>query len=291
MIVVKLMGGLGNQMFQYACAKRIAEVNSVPLKLDISDFSRKSERPYALFHLNISGEIASIADIQRFKRASFIRKCLHLTRVASTPHRAYRVIRERFFHFDQSILLLSDDAYLEGYWQSERYFSDIKDTIRAEFSFKHQPDSENKRTAGEIIDNNSVSLHVRRGDYISDPKVNQIHGICTMDYYHRAVERILDSVQRPHFFVFSDDPEWVRNDFRLNHRVTYVTHNSGERSFEDLRLMSLCRHNIIANSSFSWWAAWLNSNPDKLVVAPRRWFNRDDIDTEDLIPDTWIRLE
>lgn len=290
MVVVKLVGGLGNQMFQYACAKRIALVNSALLKLDISNVGGRSGRAYGLCHLNISAEVASGADIERFRKSDFIRKALYRAHLVHTPYRERNVVRERFFHFDEKILSLSDDVYLEGYWQSERYFRDIKDVVRREFSFKHEPDSENKRIADEIRRTNAISVHVRRGDYVSDPEINQVHGVCPAEYYGRAAKLIADSVDRPHFFIFSDDPKWVRTNLHLEYRSTYVAHNSGDRSFEDLRLMSLCKHHIIANSSFSWWGAWLSSDPTKQVIGPGKWLSSAEHNTKDILPESWQRL-
>lgn len=290
MVVVKLMGGLGNQMFQYACGRRIALANSVQLKLDTSDVTGKSGRAYGLCHLNISAEIASGAEIGHFRKSDLIRKTLYRAHLIRTPYREHNVVRERFFHFDERIPSLSDDTYLEGYWQSERYFSDIKDVIRREFTFKRKPDSRNERLAQEILHTNAVSLHVRRGDYVFDPTINKVHGTCSTEYYHRAVKLIAGNVPRPHFFVFSDDQEWVGSKLRLDYQVTYVTHNSGDKSFEDLRLMSLCKHHIIANSSFSWWGAWLSNNPTKQVIAPAKWLNVTEHNSDDIIPKSWQKL-
>lgn len=290
MVVVKLIGGFGNQMFQYACGKRIALANSVPLKLDTTDFTETSGRRYDLCHLNISAEIASGADIKRFKKSGLIRNMLYRAHVVHTPYRENKIVRERFFHFDEGVLSSSGDIYLEGYWQSERYFSDIKDVIRREFTFKHVPDSENEKVVKEILRTNAVSVHVRRGDYVSDPRINQVHGVCATEYYSGAIKRIADSVPRPRFFVFSDDLEWARENLPLDYQVTYVSHNGLSKSYEDLRLMSLCRYHIIANSSFSWWGAWLAPSEGKLVIAPRRWFRVSEHDTSDVLPPAWEKI-
>jgi glycosyl transferase family 11 len=290
MVVVKLMGGLGNQMFQYACGRRLAAARSAELKLDISDLGGGSGRAYALCHLDVSADIASEADIGRFKTAGPIWKALYRARIARRRYRERNVIRERFFHFDEQILSLTDNVYLEGYWQSERYFADVEAVIRREFTCKEPADAENARLAEQIRSTNSVSLHVRRGDYVSDPKTSRVHGVCTMDYYGRAVRRIADAAGRLHLYVFSDDPVWVRSNLRLDHETTYLDRNPADRGHEDLRLMSLCRHHVIANSSFSWWGAWLARDTAKMVVAPSKWFNDYSADTRDLLPRPWIRL-
>ena len=137
---------------------------------------------------------------------------------------------------------------------------------------------------------NSVSVHIRRGDYISNKDTNALLGVCPMDYYDRAIAYIVERVVNPCFYFFSDDIAWVRRTFSLPFQSRFVDHNSGRQSFNDMRLMSLCRHHIIANSSFSWWGAWLGRNGDKTVIAPRRWFRRDIMDLKDLCPDSWVLL-
>lgn len=290
MVVVKLMGGLGNQMFQYACGRRLAHARSTSLKLDISDLGAPNERTFALCSLKISGEIASNADIKRFKSSGFLRRLLRRGGIVKRSHRERNIVREQSFHFDESILSLPDNVYLEGYWQSERYFKDIESLIRREFAVMHPPVGKNAMTAETIAASNAVAVHVRRGDYVSNPKTSQVHGVCTPDYYERAAKRIVQSTFNPHFFVFSDDPKWVRANFRLGHEMTHVDQNSSETGHEDLRLMSLCKHHIIANSSFSWWGAWLSTYPEKIVIAPARWFNDYSADTRDLLPPSWTAL-
>ena len=141
-----------------------------------------------------------------------------------------------------------------------------------------------------ILAVNSVSIHVRRGDYLTNPVTFQTHGLCDIDYYKKAIDEILDLVDKPHFFIFSDDQSWAKSNIIFGAPTDYVMHNNSLKNYEDLRLMSYCRHHIIANSSFSWWGAWLGNNPEKIVIAPKKWFNDPKIDTTDLIPDTWLRL-
>jgi hypothetical protein len=138
-----------------------------------------------------------------------------------------------------------------------------------------------------VSSNNSVSVHIRRGDYVSNPHASKFHGTKGLDYYEKAVERIAETVKNPELFVISDDIEWCKENLRLPYKTTHIDGNAG---FEDMHIMSHCAHNIIANSSFSWWAAWLNTNPDKVVIAPKKWFNDESINTEDVVPKTWIRL-
>ena len=147
-----------------------------------------------------------------------------------------------------------------------------------------------KEIGGNISSCESVSLHIRRGDFVSNARTSTIHGTCNLNYYYRCVEEITKNVKNPHFFIFTDDTGWVSKNVKLSYPATVIDHNGRKKSYEDLMLMSLCSHNIIANSSFSWWGAWLNRNPNKMVFAPLRWFAKDDISTRDLIPEKWRRI-
>lgn len=289
MVIVKLMGGLGNQMFQYAAARRIALVNNLPLKLDLSWYEHYQLRPYSLKYLNISEAIASPDDITRVKGGGSIlgRITRHIERIKPYYRRSWVI--ERQFNFDPNILQVFGPVYLEGYWQSEKYFKEIEHILRQEFTVKSRPDPLNEAIARNIQQTNSVSLHIRRGDYLSNPAIHQIYGVCSLEYYHTAIEKLVSTVEKPYIFIFSDDSCWAQENLKLAYPLTYVTHNGADKDYEDLRLMSLCQHNIIANSTFSWWAAWLNANPNKIVLAPRRWFNVP-IDTRDLFPDGWIKV-
>jgi hypothetical protein len=140
-----------------------------------------------------------------------------------------------------------------------------------------------------ISRSNSIGLHIRRGDYINNKKTRDSFGECSLDYYKKAVAKISETVKDPHFYVFTNDPDFVKN-LKLGNTTTFITHNTGEKSYEDMRLMSLCKHNIIANSSFSWWGAWLNENPDKIVICPSPAFDKLDLTDSDFYPDNWIKL-
>ena len=201
-----------------------------------------------------------------------------------------RVWREKEpFRFDPETLVLQDDVRLFGYWQSERYFVDHAAEIRDDFRFRVLPDDRNRALATRIAHTPAVSVHVRRGDYVTNPATKAVHGALPLDYYHAAVDRIRESEPEPHFYVFSDDPDWCSANLDLGGATTVVDHNRG-RGSEDLRLMSLCSHHVIANSSFSWWGAWLNAREDKIVVAPQEWMRDDSFDTRDLVPEGWIRI-
>lgn len=289
MIIVKLIGGLGNQLFQYAAARRISYLNQIPLKLDISEFVRYKLHKYSLMHFNIVEEMATPEEIQAFKPQNFFSRLAfrHLN-LFSALNRSYRI--ERHFYFDASLLKIDHDVYLDGYWQSEKYFLDIEEVVRKELSVKTPPDPRNELMMERIRNEAAVSLHIRRADYVTNNYTLTVHGCCSLDYYHHAVNLVAEKVESPHFFIFSDDPVWAKSNLQLPFPVTFVTHNGPDKNYEDLRLMSLCRHNILANSTFSWWGAWLNAYPDKMVIAPQKWFNTDKMDPRDLVPQSWIKI-
>ncbi|HBE43978.1 MAG TPA: alpha-1,2-fucosyltransferase [Deltaproteobacteria bacterium] len=292
MIVVRLIGGLGNQLFQYAVARHIAEINGAVLKLDISGFETYKLHKYSLWPFNIKENFASLKEITTLMTlkqgivGSIIRRILR-----KPPKLASTYIREKKpFQFDPDILNLSDGVYLAGSWQSEKYFADIGAIIRQEFTVKTPQAGKDRELAEQIASCESVSLHIRRGDYVSNPHTSEVHGTCGIDYYLRCVDCLTQTVKNPHFFIFSDEPEWAHNSLKLLYRTTIVGHNKADKNYEDLRLMSQCKHHIIANSTFSWWGAWLSQNPDKIVLVPKRWFKSDDYDPKDLIPDKWIKV-
>ena len=292
MIISQLIGGLGNQLFQYAAGRRLAYAQGVELKLDISNLSNSTYRTirhYELAPFRIKQSFATAKELEKFRPPQSMMSRM-LNRVARRKMQSpVSYIREAHFHFDPLILELPDGVYLDGYWQSDQYFSDITETIRNEAVVTEPLAGRNAEIAQIINGCEAVSLHIRRGDYIADPVVNQVHGTCGLDYYARAVEYVAGRVSRPVFFLFSDDPAWVHKNLSLAHPLYIVDHNDIAHGYEDMRLMSLCRHHIIANSSFSWWGAWLNPKKDKIVIAPSRWFNCD-IQSSDIIPGSWVRI-
>ncbi|MEN6461043.1 MAG: alpha-1,2-fucosyltransferase [Syntrophomonas sp.] len=276
MIIVRLKGGLGNQLFQYALGRKIALIHNTVLKFDISFYEQEGIRSYDLTHFNIIENIATQNEINRIRG----KICLHKDRY-NCP-----VVEEPFFPYNPRIIQVPNNVYLDGYWQSEKYFLDIEDILRREFTVKYPLKGLNQSLADTIKNCNSVALHIRRGDYVTNPENFVIFGVCSWEYYKNCIEQLTAQVTSPHFFIFSDDPQWVLNNIHLPYPTTFVVHNQ-DKNYEDLRLMSMCRHNIIANSSFSWWGAWLNTNPNKMVFAPARWFVTTSLDTRDVIPLTW----
>lgn len=292
MIYCHVLGGLGNQMFQYAACRALSLRLSEPLRLDVSGFTDYSlhqgfELP-RVFTCN--PEIATeqeIRDLLGWRASRLARKIL--VRPSLAMLHGTRLVVEPHFHYWPGIWKTSHNVYLTGYWQSEKYFLSHAAVIRAEFTFKSQLASRNAQLAEQISRVNAVSLHVRRGDYANNPKTTATHGLCSMDYYRAAIRHVAERVDRPNFIVFSDDIPWARENLAIAHPCVYVDHNHGVESYNDMRLMSLCRHHIIANSSFSWWGAWLNTRSDKIVVAPKKWFVQK-IDVSDLLPADWTAI-
>jgi hypothetical protein len=293
MIVVKLQGGLGNQMFQYAAGRRLAHLHRTELKLDLSWFDRISpvitSRKYELSAYPIRATVATVEDMRNFMPTK-LPAMLNRLIAQFLPLRMHRYVLERQYHFDPDILSLPDDVYLDGYWQCPNYFVDIASTIRDEFTLRNDPDPENHQLVEEIKGTESVAVHIRRGDYISHPAHRRLYATCSREYYQSAAEMIAGRVRQPYYFVFSDDPDWVRKNVTSVSPVRFIDHNGPDRACEDMRLMSCCKHHIIANSSFSWWGAWLSRSADKIVIAPTHWFKDETLSTRDLIPRQWMQL-
>jgi len=292
MIIANLIGGLGNQMFQYATGRAVAHRHNVPLLLDASGFAHYDLRRYELDELSIQARLATDEELAHAgvkakapTLLSRVGRALGLGRPAS-------LLKEASFTYDPRIEQVTSPVYLDGYWQSERYFSTIAAQLREEFMLKTPTDVANQQIAAQIREaaERAVSLHIRRGDYVNNPQTAQYHGVCSLEYYRAAVDYVAGRVSSPHFFVFSDDHAWVSENFKLDHAVTLVDVNGPDRGVWDMALMKACRHHVIANSSFSWWGAWLNPHADKIVVAPQRWFSGASHDTTDLVPASWVRL-
>jgi hypothetical protein len=285
MIALVLKDGLGNQLFQYAAGRSLAESKNTKLKLDISHYKVNKVRTYSLHHFAIQEDFITENEKLMLRARNWISKGIKTLGI-SAPARRFN---EKDFHYDPTFFDLPDSLYIEGYWQSEKYFLPVESIIRKEFVVKSEPDETNKALLEQIISGNSVSLHIRRGDYVTDTNINSIHGIIGQDYYQKSIAYISQRVKDPEFFIFSDDMDWVKQNLRIdNFPVHYMSHN-GHQDYEDLRLMYSCRHNIVANSSFSWWGAWLNNNKDKIVIAPVNWF-KSQYRNNDLVPESWIKL-
>lgn len=292
MIVIQLVGGLGNQMFQYATGRKLALERNVELKLDISNYDHDAKRTYRLNKFNIIDTVASSKEIQELKRydrlslstiPSFISERLK-------PYYRRHHVKEQHFEYDPNLRDIGEDAYLSGYWQTEKYFSDIRDILRKEFTPKERLDDVNLEQLSRIFEKDSVSLHIRRGDYVTDPKTFQYHGICSIEYYQKGIGLVAKKIEDPHFFIFSDDMAWVKHNFPISYPHEFVSHNGEEKDYLDMILMLHCKHHIIANSSFSWWGAWLGEREDAMNIAPEQWFQNPSLENKDLLPESWLRI-
>jgi hypothetical protein len=288
MIVVRLMGGLGNQMFQYAVGRAISLKHNAPLKMDVSFLEQATDahikRHYDLDIFNLEVTIAKNEELNTFSSVQNNRLKRNLQRFLPIPN---HTVVEPTHAFCPEILKSQDNSLLVGFWQTEKYFEQIADVIRKDFAFKPLQNQLDKELAEKISSCNSLSVHIRRGDYVSNPETNKYHGTCSPEYYKEAIELMKTKGNNLHLFIFSDDMQWVKQNMIFNLPVTYIDHNTGKNSYIDMQLMAMCKHNVIANSSFSWWGAWLNTNKDKVVLAPRNWFADKTIDTSDLISSDW----
>jgi len=289
MITARLMGGIGNQLFQYAAGFALASRLGVALQLDRSWFGDRNARAYRLDAFSITAREATDETLRLagiHYPGPLVRGLSRVGLGRLAKIRGY--VCEPAFTYWPGFLELGDGACLSGYWQSERYFENVADAVRREFAFRHEPDPENQRTLDAIRGCEAVAIHVRRGDYATDPRSRKYHGTTPLEYYEAAVRRILSCTRDPVFFVFSDDSVWVEKSLRVPAPTVFL-HNGVTRDYEDLRLMSACRHQIIANSTFSWWGAWLADSPGQRVIAPQRWF-RNGPNTRDLIPARWEQI-
>jgi len=278
-------------MFQYAFGRASATRLGVELVVELSNRTLQIHQGYELERVfNIQVRVATKRDMQvvlGLQRFGVIRKALKSFGLGNVFQSNY--VEEPYFNFSPQMLSLPDNTYVSGYWQSEKYFHEMAATIRSDFSFHQRLSDQNAALAEKIGRLASVSLHVRRNDYANVAQINSTHGLCSLAYYQSAIQYIADRVDSPHLFIFSDDVDWVKNNLKVDFPHEYVDHNYGAESYNDMRLMSLCRHHIIANSSFSWWGAWLNPSKDKIVVAPKHWFANKS-NTQDLLPQDWVRL-
>ena len=293
MIITNILGGLGNQMFQYAAGRSLAHQTGQQFLLDISAFDDyKLHNGFELtrifsIHNQFIASNKDFFDVLGWQSNVLLRRLL--SRHLLSFLRKNQFIQEPHFQYWDGFNCISQDAYIQGYWQSYKYFQLIESIIRSDFIFKEPMSVENQKIADQITNCCAVSLHIRRGDYVENPVTLAKHGLCSLQYYLNAVEYIATNLVEPKFFIFSDDIAWVKEHLKINYSCEYIDINHGLDSYNDMRLMSLCHHNIIANSSFSWWGAWLNSNLNKIVIAPKRWFFNK-TNTYDLIPEDWVRL-
>ena len=256
------------------------------LKLDLSGLKKYKLRDYELNQFKINAK-----PLHNWERK--IRKQYGSLAIARALVPAARCVevREAGLPFKQELKALRSPAYLVGYWQSEKYFIDVADTIRQDFSLKSDYTLDRLGVHEKIQSSKgAVSVHVRRGDYVSNPRANATHGTCEPDWYEAAMAQMTERLQEPDFFIFSDDIAWSRENLPSYPSMTFVQPQNDGKDVQDIHLMASCRAHITANSSFSWWGAWLNPRSDKHVIAPAQWFKARDLDARDVVPESWQTL-
>jgi hypothetical protein len=276
MIIVKLHGGLGNQMFQYAFSKNLAKVRGESIAFVDDTLNGVTKRKYELSYFNIKPKFVDkkkateLDKLYKNKTPKIIRRFLKQPKYLVDCY-----LDKNLFVFDKKVYK-TDKKYFVGYWQNEKYFNEIRKELLKDFT--------SKKNITKKLKQNSVSIHIRRGDYIKNPQVKQAHGACDMNYYKTAINLIEDKVENPFFYVFSDDIVWCKKNFKFLKNVEFI---SNKQPYMDIVLMSKCEHNIIANSSFSWWGAWLNENDNKIVIAPKSWMKSY---YKSPVPKEWIKI-
>ncbi|WP_026905321.1 alpha-1,2-fucosyltransferase [Pedobacter glucosidilyticus] len=285
MKIVKFLGGLGNQMFQYAFYKALKhKFNAV--KADTSGFNN--------YHLHNGLELEEIFPIKLDIVSASVAK-LYNPDFNEWHHRKLRRIlglkgayyqEQQEFYFDTEIFKDVKKKYYWGYWQNPLYFSDVEDELRKDFTFRKSLDTTNEERLIQMRTHESIAVHIRRGDYIGHELLGNI---CDLNYYQQAINYIKEHIQQPIFYFFSDDIEWCKSNFK-NLEAVFIDGNIGVNNYIDMQLMSNCKHQIIANSSFSWWGAWLNTNPNKMVIGPKKWIHKNDEKDIGILPSNWIKI-
>lgn len=292
MITQKIAWWLWNQMFQYAYIKALSQRNRINFKININEYKNYPLHKYCLEYFKIKKSYSNVSEIPFYESMKSNNRYLNfilikLRWICKKINKNHYI--EKQFNFDTYFLDIKT-WYIEWYFQTEKYFKDFEAEIRNDFTFALPPSEKNRTVWEDISSQNSVSLHIRRWDYITNPKANAFHGSCNLEYYKRAVKYVNTKIETPIFYIFSDDIHWVKENLVIENKAVYIDWNNADTNYEDMRLMSICKHNIIANSSFSWWGAWLNKNTEKIVIAPKKWFNSDTINTQDITPKTWIKI-
>lgn len=290
MIIVKLQGGLGNQLFQFAFAKALASHRKDKLYIDTNWFKKNNGATYRQFELHHLGI--------EFERAS--NKQLRIFFPKGAVHKFKKTVKEKFGKvcliketqvsmFQDSLFTLQGDIYLAGYWQSWKYFESISSQIKQQFLLHTNLSPTAQAVLQNIKENTPLSIHIRRNDFANNLAIRKVHGVCSLEYYRKAIRMVRNQHPNIHCFVFTDEPDWAEEKLSSVQNLKIVRKT---KSYEDLFLISNCKHHIVANSTFSWWGAWLCPNPNKLVIAPKQWYADEQLNktTVDLIPKGWIRI-
>jgi hypothetical protein len=287
MIIIPLSGGLGNQLFQYAFGQSLKFLRTTDVRYK-PHFDSLIDRKLELTQFELRLEVATEEEFQ-----SILKQNNALFRRATNrilPYYKRLVVSEAQYHFDPNLFKVPSTCIVDGYFQSEKYFAVISNTLRKQLVLEVPHDEANQGWWKRIRESESVSVHIRRGDYLG----NALFPIYGKEYVDKAVDVIRKKVNNPVFFIFSNDLPWAKQTLRLNFPTYFVDHNSSDQPHNDMFLMSQCKHNIVANSSFSWWAAWLNQEHSKVIIAPPRWVNQNSTfysNIDDITPSNWIRLQ
>ena len=290
-ITARIEGGLGNQLFQYSAARSLADRLECDLALDLRGLQVNGDRGYMLDRYAIRATVATSNDLQDLPPWQSSR----VGRIRSRLSQRYPCLFSfptfwpESFAYDVRFERIPRPAFLVGYWQSEKYFAWNRERLLGDLSLVRP--LEESPVLNAIRNTTSVALHIRRGDYVTNPQAAKFHGLCDVSYYQAAVDGLIRRFPELQVFAFSDDPEWVRRNLKLNAPMQVMDVCSADDAHIDLELMSNCRHQVIANSSFSWWGAWRAASSGQVVYAPRRWFADANTNTSDVIPARWIQLD
>ena len=301
MVIVRLIGGLGSQMSEYAFAKALQNMG-YQVKLDTSAFKYYRLHNYELSHYNIDLECSTDEENEEYQNNSLVIKLLKkllpirifikLLHITGINFYNSNVVEEKSLLFDSQFLKVNDGSYLIGDFKSEKYFKSVRDILLKQFIINSECSHYMQEMELKISEaSNSCFIHVRRGDFANDPKANKVHGVCSIDYYNRAVSYMKTQVRDLHFFIFSNDIDWCQKNLVIDN-ATYMNNQDRSLPHEDIHLMSLCHHSIIDHSAFCWWGSWLNQNEEAIVVAPERWFSNDELQKQsgDIYCKSWVKL-
>lgn len=293
MIVIRLIGGLGNQLFQYANGIALSKEYDEKIYFDVSFYNIDNDGTYTQRNFELNKIVKDLKVINGFRLLIFRLK-LKFSRknIFFIKFKKVNLIVDHLPGYRKIEINKLYDYYIDGYFQSEYYFKKYAEFVKLSFDFTNLS-AKSGVVYNQILTTNSVSIHVRRGDYVNDPAINSIHGICNLEYYLNSIKQIEHLIENPIFYFFSDDIEWVKSTFKKFENKFKFVFISSSTNMIDFYLMTLCKNNIIANSSFSWWSAWINNNPDKVVLLPQKWYNNEDLNllNKDMTPNSWIRIE
>ncbi len=317
MIIIRITSGLGNQLFQYATARSLANRHNTIVKIDTIYYYDNKLRNFALDLFQIPINKVTIHDLLKIyplegilllllkpiigKRATgkiilwieqrILRYQSNYNKPSVNNQSLIKknILIQRYYHFDEEIINAKNNIYMIGYFQSWKYFHNIRQVLIKEIELK-KPFLNLKNLLEKIVNCEAVSIHVRRGDYYSDPNNRRLFEVFDLCYFQNAINLIKKKIVSPIFFIFSDDIEWVKKNLKISEQIEFIENCNIDNPAEDLILMSKCKHNIISNSSFSWWSAYLNQNPDKIIIAPKKWLTANEYNTKDLLLPEWIKI-